>query len=59
VECEADFNYENRAASVNGKIVNASSLRSISVMSPSGASVNLGDTMGDGKAVLVLLRHLG
>jgi hypothetical protein len=49
----------NRVASVNGKTVSASALASCAVTDPSGNVVNLGEKMGSGKAVLVMLRHLG
>lgn len=44
---------------MNGKTVDASALRAVSVMSPAGDLVNLGEAMGPGKAILVMLRHLG
>ena len=57
-ECELDTRVV-RAATVNGKTVDASALRAVSVMSPAGDLVNLGEAMGPGKAILVMLRHLG
>ena len=57
VECGADF-ANARAATVNGKTVRAAALRAVDVLSPSGATVTLGDEVGP-KGVLVLLRHLG
>ena len=48
-----------RLANVNGKTVTASALAAVSVTDPSGAVVNLGDKMGSGKSILVMLRHLG
>ena len=36
-----------------------SALAAVSVTDPSGAVVNLGDKMGSGKSILVMLRHLG
>lgn len=57
-ECELDARVV-RAATVNGKTVDASALRAVSVMSPAGDLVNLGEAMGPGKAILVMLRHLG
>lgn len=47
-----------RVATVNGKTVSAAALRAVDVLSPSGATVTLGDEVG-AKGVLVLLRHLG
>ena len=34
-------------------------LRAVSVLSPRGERVRVGDAVGDGRGVLVLLRHLG
>ena len=44
---------------VNGRAVTASALRAVSVLSPRGERVRVGDAVGDGRGVLVLLRHLG
>jgi hypothetical protein len=44
---------------VNGRTVTASALRAVSVLSPRGERVRVGDAVGDGRGVLVLLRHLG
>ena len=57
VECGAEF-ADARVATVNGKTVSAAALRAVDVLSPSGATVTLGDEVG-AKGVLVLLRHLG
>lgn len=57
VECGAEF-ADVRVATVNGKTVSAAALRAVDVLSPSGATVTLGDEVG-AKGVLVLLRHLG
>jgi hypothetical protein len=46
-------------ATVNGKTVTAPALAALSVVDPSGRTVNLGEKMGSGKSVLVMLRHLG
>jgi hypothetical protein len=58
VECDADFDTSERAATVNGKTVRAASLRAVDVLRPSGQTVTLGDEVGQ-KGVVVLLRHLG
>jgi hypothetical protein len=58
VECGADFETSERAATVNGKTVRAASLRAVDVLTPSGQTVTLGDEVGQ-KGVVVLLRHLG
>ena len=58
VECGADFETSERAATVNGKTVRAASLRAVDVLTPSGKTVTLGDEVGQ-KGVVVLLRHLG
>jgi hypothetical protein len=39
--------------------VTAGALSALSVVDASGAAVNLGGKMGEGKAILVMLRHLG
>jgi hypothetical protein len=46
-------------ATVNGKSVTAGALSALSVTDASGAAVNLGGKMGEGRAILVMLRHLG
>jgi hypothetical protein len=48
-----------RVATVNGKSVTAGALSALSVTDASGAAVNLGGKMGEGRAILVMLRHLG
>jgi hypothetical protein len=58
MECYND-SVAGAGAFVNGKTVAAGALRAVSVTSPSGAVVNLGETMGAGKGVLIILRHLG
>ena len=58
-ECEVDASTSNRVATVNGKSVRASALAACTVTDPSGNVVNLGEKMGNGKAILVMLRHLG
>lgn len=57
--CEVDPATSSRVATVNGRTVAAPALAALSVVDPSGAAVNLGEKMGSGKAVLVMLRHLG
>jgi UDP-N-acetylmuramoylalanine-D-glutamate ligase len=48
-----------RVATVTGKSVTAGALSALSVMDASGATVNLGGNIGEGRAILVTLRHPG
>ena len=53
--CECEIEGDSRVAKVNGKDVSAAALRNVSVMDRRGATINLGEQIGD-KGVLVLLR---
>lgn len=44
---------------VNGKMVTASLLKSLELTNVEGKKVNVGNLTGNGKSVVVFLRHLG
>jgi len=57
--CECDAGVATVTSSGVPKTVRASTLRALDLMGADGQMQNLGEKMGEGKSVVVFLRHLG